>query len=168
MSSQKLQAYKALELVPSDNANVPFPVDKENEITGSSTQVVQNELLDKNGTADFIRRGVQPGDIVYNVTLGTAATVVSVDNPDTLTLNADIMLNVGDEYIIYPASVMYSGVHDANNGCVLYVGVEGDLTVTLITGTKVTFKNMKVGFVPVHVKKVWATGTLAKSIIALW
>ena len=78
------------------------------------------------------------------------------------------MLNVGNSYIIYPASVMYSGVHDANNGCVLYVGDAGDLTVTLITGTKVTFKNMPVGFVPIQVKQVWSTNTDAKNIVALW
>jgi hypothetical protein len=168
MSYQKLQGYKALGVLPSDVANVPYPVLKENEIEGSTTLVEVDKLIDKNGLADFIRKGVKPGDIVYNMTLGTAATVVSVDTPDQLTLNANIMLNVGNSYIIYPASVMYSGVHDANNGCVLYVGDAGDLTVTLITGTKVTFKNMPVGFVPIQVKQVWSTNTDAKNIVALW
>jgi hypothetical protein len=168
MSYQKLQGYKALEVLPSDVANVPYPVEKENEIEGTTTQVEVDKLIDKSGLAEFLKKGVKPGDIVYNVTLGTSATVVSVDSLDELTLNANIMLNIGNSYIIYPASVMYSGVHDANNGCVLYVGVSGDLTVTLITGTKVTFKNMPVGFVPVQVKKVWSTNTGAKEIIALW
>ena len=91
MSYQKLQGYKALGVLPSDVANVPYPVLKENEIEGSTTLVEVDKLIDKNGLADFIRKGVKPGDIVYNMTLGTAATVVSVDTPDQLTLNANIM-----------------------------------------------------------------------------
>jgi len=56
----------------------------------------------------------------------------------------------------------------SNNGCVLYVGIEGDLKVTTSGGDEVTFKNVPVGFVPVQVVKVFATGTVASEIIALW
>lgn len=55
-----------------------------------------------------------------------------------------------------------------NNGCVLYVGVAGDLKVTTSGGDDVTFKNAPVGFIPVQVVKVFATGTAASEIIALW
>jgi len=55
-----------------------------------------------------------------------------------------------------------------NNGCVLYVGVAGDLKVTTSGGDDVTFKNAPVGFIPVQVIKVFATGTAASEIIALW
>ena len=41
-----------------------------------------------------------------------------------------------------------------NNGCVLYVGVAGDLKVTTSGGDDVTLKNVPVGFVPVQVVKV--------------
>lgn len=163
MSYQKLQGYIAVEVLPSDNANVPFPGDT---VEGTTTQVGTDKLIDQGGVS-FVKTKVATGDIVYNKTLGTAATVLQVADATTLILNRNIMLGVGDEYIIYPAG-QDSGASDANNGCVLYVGVSGNLTVTTIGGSKVTLTNMPVGFVPVQVKKIWATGTSAKEIIALW
>lgn len=56
-----------------------------------------------------------------------------------------------------------------NNGCVLYVGGDGDLKVTTIGGDDVTFVGLSAGtFIPVHVLRVWSTGTTATNIIALW
>lgn len=56
-----------------------------------------------------------------------------------------------------------------NNGCVLYVGTGGTLKVTTIGGDEVTFTGIVSGtFVPVQVLRVWATGTSAQNIIALW
>ena len=56
-----------------------------------------------------------------------------------------------------------------NNGCVLYIGGAGTLKVTTIGGDDVTFSGLIAGsFVPVQVVKVWATGTSATNIIALW
>jgi len=163
MSYQKLQGYIAVEVLPSDNANIPFPGDI---VKGQVTAVGTDKLIDTSGVS-FTKNGVDTGDIVYNVTLQTAATVLKVSDSTSLILNSNIMLAVGDEYIIYPAS-QNSGAFDANNGCVLYVGVSGDLEVTTIGGSKVSFKNMPVGFVPVQVKKIWSTDTAAKEIIALW
>lgn len=56
-----------------------------------------------------------------------------------------------------------------NNGCVLYVGGDGDLKVTTIGGDDVTFVGLSAGtFIPVHVLRVWSTGTTATNIVALW
>jgi hypothetical protein len=56
-----------------------------------------------------------------------------------------------------------------NNGCVIYIGGSGDLDVTTAGGDRVTFFGLLAGqFVPVQVIKVWATGTSATNIIALW
>ena len=56
-----------------------------------------------------------------------------------------------------------------NNGCVLYVGGDGDIKVTTAGGDEVTFVGLSAGtFVPVQVLKVWATGTNATDIVALW
>ena len=56
-----------------------------------------------------------------------------------------------------------------NNGCVLYVGVAGDVKVTTAGGDDVTFTGILAGsFIPVQVVKVFATGTSASNIIALW
>ena len=56
-----------------------------------------------------------------------------------------------------------------NNGCVLYVGGAGDLTVDTVGGDTVTFVGVAAGsFIPVQVKRVYAAGTSATSIVALW
>jgi hypothetical protein len=50
----------------------------------------------------------------------------------------------------------------------LYVGVGGDVTVLTAGGDDVTFKNVPGGsFIPVHVSKVFSTGTTASSIVAV-
>jgi hypothetical protein len=57
----------------------------------------------------------------------------------------------------------------SNNGCVLYVGGAGNLKVLTVGGDEVTFTAVPVGtFVPVQVLRVFATGTTATSIVALW
>jgi hypothetical protein len=57
----------------------------------------------------------------------------------------------------------------SNNGCVLYVGGAGSIKVTTVGGDDVTFVGIVAGsFVPVQVRKVWATGTSATNIVALW
>ena len=57
----------------------------------------------------------------------------------------------------------------SNNGCVLYVGGAGDLTVDTVGGDAVTFVAVPAGsFIPVQVTRVYSTGTSATSIVALW
>ena len=57
----------------------------------------------------------------------------------------------------------------SNNGCVLYVGGAGNLKVLTVGGDEVTFTAVPVGtFVPVQVLSVFATGTTATNIVALW
>tara|TARA_R110000868_G_scaffold58385_2_gene180294 strand:- start:1218 stop:1484 length:267 start_codon:yes stop_codon:yes gene_type:complete len=56
-----------------------------------------------------------------------------------------------------------------NNGCVLYVGVGGDVKVTTAGGDTVVFTGLLAGmFVPVQVLRVWNTDTTATNIVALW
>ena len=56
-----------------------------------------------------------------------------------------------------------------NNGCVLYVATGGDLKVLTSGGDEVTFAGFQDGsFLPVNVLRVFATGTSATGIIALW
>lgn len=64
-------------------------------------------------------------------------------------------------------NISSSGVR--NNGCVLYVGVGGDLKVLTAGGDEVTFVGFPTGgFLPVQVVRVFATDTTAASILALW
>jgi len=56
-----------------------------------------------------------------------------------------------------------------NNGCVLYVGSAGNLRVQTVGGDDVTFNNINTGaFIPVQIVRVYATGTTASNILALW
>jgi hypothetical protein len=56
-----------------------------------------------------------------------------------------------------------------NDGCVLYVGTTGDLTVITTGQDEVTFANVQGGsFIPVQVVRVLSTGTTASNIVALW
>jgi len=50
----------------------------------------------------------------------------------------------------------------------LYVGVTGDVKVTMANGSAVTFKNVPVGILPIRAKQVWSTGTGASEILALY
>lgn len=161
MSYQKTQGYVAIEVLVSDFANIPYPGDG---TSGKTNGQAINELVDEE--KDFFKLGIKAGDIVYNLTQRAAATVVGIPKEFVLRLNSNIMLS-GDSYIVYPASPT-SGAAEANNGCVLYVGKSGDLTVTTIAGSKVSFRSMPVGFVPVQVKQIWQEETTADGIIGLW
>lgn len=49
----------------------------------------------------------------------------------------------------------------------LWVGVAGAIKVTTVGGSTVTFTGVPVGLFPVAVKRVWATGTTATTMLAL-
>lgn len=162
MSATMLQPGRALRVIPSNNAIIPYPAVV---TTGTSTSVVANQLVASG--ANFITANVQPGDVVYNTTDSTAATVVSVTNATTLVLNADIFLAITKAFTIYNGSNFSDGT--GNPGCVLYVGGTGNLNVTTIGGDTVLFNTIAASsFFPVQVRQVLSTSTSATNIIALW
>ncbi len=82
---------------------------------------------------------------------------------------------VNRSYSITPSD----SVDVAFPNCKLYIGVTGDVKVTLmpsnlivngaaVTGDTVVFKNVPVGFMPVLVRRVWSTGTGASEILGIW
>ncbi|MGX2958055.1 spike base protein, RCAP_Rcc01079 family [Peribacillus sp. JNUCC 23] len=51
----------------------------------------------------------------------------------------------------------------------IYIGGTGDLKVTMLDGTTVTFKSISAGAIhPLSVKRVFATGTTATNILAVY
>lgn len=163
MSVFKTTFSRALAVIPTDNANVPYPAVIE---SGTNTSVVVASLVDS--TALFITNNVATGDIVYNTTDGTAATVLVVVSETTLLLNADIFTATAKAYTVYQAS---SQTTIGNQGCFLFVGGAGNLAVTTIGGDDVTFNAVPVGTIlPVQVLKVKSSGsgTTATLIKALW
>jgi hypothetical protein len=161
MSATIIQAHRALKVLPSNDAEIPFPAVAQ---AGVNTSVVASQLVDT--AATFVTNSVRTGDIVYNITDSTAATVVSVTNQTTLVLNADIFLATAKSYVVYQASAQTT---IGNQGCVLYIGGSGNVTMTTNGTDTVTLVGLNGGqFVPVQVVKVFATGTTATNIIALW
>lgn len=161
MANARIQPGRALNVIPSDNNDIPFPLVA---TSGANSFVSVNQLIDS--SANFYAENVHEGDIVYNTSSLLAATVVSVDAPDTITLNADIFLGTPENYVIYQTGAMSLG----NQVCVLYIGTGGDLSVTTADNdTKIIFANVQDGtFFPVQVKRVNAFGTSAGDIVALW
>jgi ASC-1-like (ASCH) protein len=161
MSVFKSQFSRALAVIKSDNANIPFPAPVK---SGENTSAVENELVDTAG--DFINAGVKTGDIIYNTTDGLAATVISVTNATTIVLNADIFAAAEKDYTIYQASPQTT---IGNTGCNLYIGGAGNVKVTTIGGDIITFTAVSVGSVlPVQVIKLHSTDTTATLVNSLW
>ena len=153
MAYQKLQVERALTVIASDTINIPNVAGP--TVSGTTDGVTANKLVDS--TASFTSNLV--GYIVYNTTDDTVATVTAVDDAGTLSLSADIMAS-GENYTIYA---------DDNNGCVLYAGAGGNIKVLTAGNDEVTFTGTAAGaFIPVQVKRVFATPAPPAGIIALW
>jgi hypothetical protein len=163
MPNLKLQVSRALSVIPSSNTNIPMP---NVIVTSTATTTTANKLVDS--TKNFTSLGTNPlnvqvGDIVYNTTTSTAATVTNVDSATQLSLNSNIMLST-NSYTLYSGTNITGSVEP----CVLYVGVGGDLNVTTAGGDVVSFVGIASGtFLPVQVIRVNSVVTAA-DIIALW
>lgn len=155
MAYQKLQGYRAWNVNKSDNTDIPnIGIVGPN---GTTTSAATNQLIDSN--ANFTAETVQTGMIVVNTADGTQTTVLSIENTTTLNVTNDIMPNA-------KAYQLYDGNQE---GAVLFIGTAGNLKVTTAGGDEITFQGINTGtFFPVNVVKVFATGTSADNIIALW
>ena len=162
MPNLKLQVSRALKVIPSANTNIPMP---NVIVTSTATTTTANKLVDS--TKNFSSLGTNPlnvkvGDIVYNTTTSTAATVTNVDSATQLSLNANIMTATN-------AYTLYSGTNTTGSTepCVLYIGTSGNIKVRTAGGDEVTFVGVS-GFFPVQVIRVLSAGTTATNIVALW
>ena len=162
MPNLKLQVGRSLAVIPSPNTNIPMP---NVIVTSTATTTTANKLVDS--TKNFSSLGTNPlnvqvGDIVYNTTGSTAATVTNVDSATQLSLNANIMTATN-------AYTLYSGTNTAGSTepCVLYIGTSGNIKVVTAGGDEVTFVGVS-GFFPVQVIRVLSAGTTATNIVALW
>jgi hypothetical protein len=156
MSVFKTTFSRALRIIPSDNANIPYP-----------TVILEGTNASSGGTlvdtaVDFIKSNVKPGDIVVLNDESGTATVISISDENTLKINADIFSVEDLPYTIYQSSPQ-TGL--GNPGCYLYINETGAATVITIGGDEVDFKDLQAGTIlPVQVIK-YIAGAPA---IALW
>tara|TARA_R110002020_G_scaffold245766_1_gene459439 strand:- start:2255 stop:2533 length:279 start_codon:yes stop_codon:yes gene_type:complete len=58
---------------------------------------------------------------------------------------------------------------EINGGCILYIGVTGNVKVQTASGDTLTFTGVNAGtFLPVQIVQVYNTGTTATNILGLW
>jgi len=161
MSVFKTTFSRALRVIPSDNAVVPSV---QQISTGTNTSAVTNQLV--NSAGNFINLNVAVGDVVYNTTDSTAATVVSVSSASVIVLNADIFAATSKTYVIYQQSAQTGS---GNTGAFLFIGGAGNVAVTTLGNDEIIFNAVPVGTIlAVQVLKVKSTGTTATLINALW
>ena len=157
MAYQKLQVGTGIAVIPSDTIDIPAvsgPV-----VDSTMSQIPPDTSTIVDDTQDFT---AIVGLVGSPVIVGTSiARVASVGGPTQITLDAAIAGAAAVGYKIY--------VGATNPGCVLYVGNTGNLRVLTTSGADLTFVGIPAGaFVPVQVKRVFATNTTATDIVALW
>ena len=161
MAYQRLQVGRALGVIPNDDVSIPNVAAV--TTTGTSTTPAgQNSIKDTTVGVDFVAKGVKVGDIVLTSAGSRKVTSVSAN---------ELILNIEGTTSVPPntAYTIYSQVDNPSNGCTLYVGLAGNLTVETVGGDVVQFTGVPTGsFIPVHVLKVMSTGTDAQNIVALW
>lgn len=110
MAYQKLQASRALEVIPSDTVDIPNPAML--AISSTATGTAALKLIDAisgtnstdgltltDASKNFVSLGVKVGDTVENTTTPGTTTVTAV-NTTELTLKENIFASSGDSYTV--------------------------------------------------------------------
>jgi|TARA_R110000796_G_scaffold249492_2_gene377344 hypothetical protein len=161
MAYQKLQAGRAITVIPSDTIDIPNIAAI--SASGTTTAGTANKLTDTTAGNSFITKRVAVGDIIYTSNLATnlVATVTAVDSATVL--STSITIPTLTTYNIY------SQADNPSGGCVLYCGGTGNIDVITAGGDTVNLTGVPTGlFVPVQVVRVKSTLTTATNIVALW
>jgi hypothetical protein len=159
MAYQKLQVSTGRPVIPNDDIDIPTTGSPSIESTQTLTPFLNTVIVDD--TQDFT--SVPIGSTV--ITNGQLARVIKINDPFSLSISPGISDTTGTnlDYEIY------SAIGSPNPGCVLYSGSGGDIRVLTSSNADLTFVGFPPGtFMPVQVKRVFATGTAATDIIALW
>ena len=161
MAYQKLQVSNGLAVIPSDTVRIPNP---DTQVFAGTGDFSVAGTLTGSGT-EFINT-VKVGDIIYNKTASLAYLVSVVVSDTDLTIIPSVVGASSDKFTIY---------REATAGCVLFVGVAGDIGIQLAqqnapaTLSELTFKGIAAGaFLPTQAVRVDNGTTTATDIIALW
>ena len=151
----------SMNVIASDTIDIPSPWTEYK--SGTATGTTSFSLIDVNGGFED---SVEVGDVVWNTTDNTIATVASVSSDIVLILSANIMAstetyrifrrNSGDSPFVWVS---------CNNATV-------DVAVLTDSGEQVLFDTISQDTIlPVRVKRVLSTGTTISTfgqIVALW
>ena len=165
----------ARKIIASDT--IPIPTPDLSILSGTTTAATANKLVDVG--ADF--SNVNVGDIIYNDTDNTSATVTAIDTSTILSVSADIFTSPED-YEIYLGGPNGSSRIDSSEGCLLYVGSSlspmtaagsyVDVRVKTTAGNTITFENFPVGsYLPIQITQLLLTSTTAEArnaCVAIW
>jgi len=160
MAYTKLQANTAINVAISNNYDIPSPA---SQVVSGAVDAFATASVLEDSTVDFIAKGVEVGDIVYNTTSATAPTVSVVRTvaANTLTLADSILSAVGNTYRIFRPQ--------ENRGCVLYVGVGGNLKILTAGNDIVQLTGVLAGsYVPIQVKRVFDVSGTVTDVVGLW
>ena len=169
MGYQKLQVSRitAMDRLQSDNDDcvnlndVLFTFRASAGTSGGDAKVVgpANTFVDTNG-----KNLVQVGDLLRNDSSpnSNCSRIVSIQGDDTVFVQTGLTFNAGQDITVFKGS---------DEPAVLYIGTSSNqhLKVRTSGGDDITFHNVVQGtFLPVQVKRIYATGTTASKIIALF
>jgi hypothetical protein len=154
MAYLKLQGSRALNVIPSDTIGIP----KVNQLdsVGTTTATSASKLVD---SAALFTKSVSVGGVVVNSTNGSIATIISVDSDTELTLSSDI-ISTGQLYAIYRTQ--------EQGGCALHISTGGTVKLETPGGDVINLTATSGSFLPIQAVKVFATGTSATGIVAIW
>ena len=173
-----------LKVIASDT--IPIPSPDLPTLSGTTTADTANKLVDVG--ADFST--VSVGDIIYNTTDDTIATVTAKDSSTILSVSADIF-DSSENYKIFLGGPNGSSRINGSEGCLLYVAnnqqIFQDITasaagtpdpryvglrVKTVAGDDVKFNNFPVGnYLPIQITQLYATNTsntIEINCLAIW
>jgi hypothetical protein len=154
MAYLKLQGSRALNVIPSDTIGIP----KVNQLdaSGTATSEAQSKLIDSDAS---FTKSVSVGGVVVGNDNYQISTIVSVDSDTQLTLSSDI-ISSGQSYSIYAAQ--------EQGGCALHISTGGTVKLETPGGDVINLTATSGSFLPIQAVKVFATGTSATGIVAIW
>jgi len=123
-------------------------------------------------TGEGFKNKVSVGDLVLNEATSTLTAVTAITQTQ-LTFGSNVFPDAGVNFKVYGNAAQMNSNTEA---FVVYVGAASgasatwaEVKVTTAAGNNITFSHFPTGtFLPVQCLRVWATGTTATDVVALW
>lgn len=172
MSYLKQATGRAASITPSDTKDIYVAGAFEATGAGSSISVGGGGEINTADLAVFGYGYTTPPTITVNTATGSGAVLEPI-----MGVNGEITgITVVDPGTLYDAAdtlTVSGGVIPNAQPCVVYVGGTGAVRVMTAGGDDVTFRGVPAGSIiggasPINVIRVYATGTTATLLVALW